>query len=376
MELSLRGRDALEAVGALYQSAMSECDASAVLGTLAGLLHCEHAVLATRDGRGWQWESSGAMTGSARCSMDQICQEFFSSIERGQRADGLVRTSDVMDLRALARSDLYQEHLKPLNGGLSLMVHGRVEGDHIALALCRPLLESADFSTSDVQVTGAMWPHIKRAHLLRRALASESAKSTQGFLALDGVAAALIALDARGQVLHVNRSAQTLLLECPDLQVTRGRLVATRSADDAQVRALLNAALQGSAPAERLAMRLGSAQAQPGAAQLLLEVQPIYRGFDARAVDALCPEGAALWVSLKDVRRVHPSAQALRSVFGLTQRESEVAQRLCMGQVLGEIAADLHIAQDSVRQHLKSVFSKTQTRNQPQLVSLIWRSLS
>lgn len=171
MELSLRGRDALEAVGALYQSAMSECDASAVLGTLAGLLHCEHAVLATRDGRGWQWESSGAMTGSARSSMDQICQEFFSSIDQGQRADGLVRTSDVMDLRALARSDLYQEHLKPLNGGLSLMVHGRVEGDHIALALCRPLLESADFSTSDVQVTGAMWPHIKRAHLLRRALA-------------------------------------------------------------------------------------------------------------------------------------------------------------------------------------------------------------
>jgi DNA-binding CsgD family transcriptional regulator len=67
------------------------------------------------------------------------------------------------------------------------------------------------------------------------------------------------------------------------------------------------------------------------------------------------------------------SADSLRSAFGLTPAEARLALRLQQGESLAEIADALSLSRDTVRQHLKSVFAKTKTNRQAELVLLLSR---
>ena len=63
----------------------------------------------------------------------------------------------------------------------------------------------------------------------------------------------------------------------------------------------------------------------------------------------------------------------LRSLFDLTPAEARVAAALMQGDDLRKIAADNRIAVETVRRHLKSIFSKTDTHRQSQLVAMLLR---
>ena len=64
----------------------------------------------------------------------------------------------------------------------------------------------------------------------------------------------------------------------------------------------------------------------------------------------------------------------LIEVFGLTEREAETTTHLVEGLSLAEIAAKMNISIGTARQHLKSVFAKTGTRRQSELVLRVTRS--
>jgi DNA-binding CsgD family transcriptional regulator len=63
----------------------------------------------------------------------------------------------------------------------------------------------------------------------------------------------------------------------------------------------------------------------------------------------------------------------LRDAFGLTDREAQVAALIGEGLDLIEIARRLRIDAGTVRNHLKSVFVKSGTHRQAELVALLWR---
>jgi DNA-binding CsgD family transcriptional regulator len=65
------------------------------------------------------------------------------------------------------------------------------------------------------------------------------------------------------------------------------------------------------------------------------------------------------------------SVPFLIELFGLTSRESELAIKLTSGVSLGDSAHDLNISRGTARVHLRSIFHKTGTERQHQLVSLI-----
>jgi DNA-binding CsgD family transcriptional regulator len=61
----------------------------------------------------------------------------------------------------------------------------------------------------------------------------------------------------------------------------------------------------------------------------------------------------------------------LMSIFNLTPAEARLASRLSSGASIEEIAAELSIAYETSRTQLKSIFQKTNTRRQAQLVALL-----
>jgi len=71
--------------------------------------------------------------------------------------------------------------------------------------------------------------------------------------------------------------------------------------------------------------------------------------------------------------RPEPSPRALQSLFGLTTSEIHVAIELARGCNLLDIARSHRLSRTTIRSHLASLFIKTQTRRQVELVSLLGR---
>jgi DNA-binding CsgD family transcriptional regulator len=71
--------------------------------------------------------------------------------------------------------------------------------------------------------------------------------------------------------------------------------------------------------------------------------------------------------------RLQPSKGTLRRLFGLTSAESKLALGLAAGSSPDELAREIGVRKTTVRTQLASVFSKTQTSRQGELVALLAR---
>lgn len=91
------------------------------------------------------------------------------------------------------------------------------------------------------------------------------------------------------------------------------------------------------------------------------------------ALDAGHPDLVALVESMQDALAQVESRQLrqLRDAWGLSAQEARVTLRLIDGATVTDCAADLGIAQSTVRTHVKAVFAKTGRTRQAQLASLI-----
>ncbi len=70
-----------------------------------------------------------------------------------------------------------------------------------------------------------------------------------------------------------------------------------------------------------------------------------------------------------------PDPAAIGEIFSLTPAEARLAVRLASGEALEDIAQQTSASIETVRTHLKRIFSKTGTRRQGELISLILRSV-
>ena len=59
------------------------------------------------------------------------------------------------------------------------------------------------------------------------------------------------------------------------------------------------------------------------------------------------------------------------SVYGLSERESDVLRRWAMGETASEIGNELCISQNTVRTHVRHIYEKTLTRDRDGLIDLI-----
>jgi DNA-binding CsgD family transcriptional regulator len=73
-----------------------------------------------------------------------------------------------------------------------------------------------------------------------------------------------------------------------------------------------------------------------------------------------------------------PNRTLLQTTFGLTEAEARVAGALTAGRSVEEISAEFEITPDTVRTHLKRIFTKTDTCRQGDLIRLLlttWSTL-
>jgi DNA-binding CsgD family transcriptional regulator len=210
------------------------------------------------------------------------------------------------------------------------------------------------------------------AHLSQRLTETATLSTSVGRVVLSNVTNALafikrpaIALDRFGSVLDVNPVAQAIL-DGGDINMVGQRLVIR----DQRAQSAFNAFLDRLRAATDLDA-LGVAPIviqRDGKLPVVVRILPV----DGAARSPFLGARAILIFSGLDEGETEHLAM-LRQAFQLTPSEGRLALCLAGGKSLEEAAQAMAIAQETARSHLKSVFRKTGTHRQGELIALISR---
>jgi len=170
---------------------------------------------------------------------------------------------------------------------------------------------------------------------------------------LDLLREAVLVLARDAKLLGLNRAARALLREGDGLVLSPGGVIASTPSATCELRRGLERTARGETSRVQVA--------RPGRASLSLVVEP-------HPCDVSEP-GAAVVFAIDPEQCRMPSSATLATRYGLTPTECDVAQRLAAGADLEKIAARFEITLNTVRGHLKQVFSKTGTHRQAELVA-------
>jgi DNA-binding CsgD family transcriptional regulator/PAS domain-containing protein len=209
--------------------------------------------------------------------------------------------------------------------------------------------------------------HFERAvhveHHMGKALASNIAAVDM----LDRNPTGIVILDGLGRIVLVNRAARTMAELNDSFTLRGGGIAALRTQDDAALQRLIGAAI-GTAAGEALAS--GGALKLPrrsGRRDYAVIVAPMTRR--ESILSDLQPTVSVL-ISDPDAAATH-SAEMLRQVYGITAAEQRLVERLMAGDTPEQAARALGIALPTARTQLASVFRKTETSRQPELMRLL-----
>jgi DNA-binding CsgD family transcriptional regulator len=223
------------------------------------------------------------------------------------------------------------------------------------------------FGTEDCALLDALMPHLQRALQLHRRITVAEAASNDFAGVLEGSTRAVLLVNAAAQVIWMNRAAERIIAARDGLMVDAGELRAARGVDTTRLRTLLAEAAAtstGQGTGAGGALTLGRIGRRP----LMALVAPL----PARPAFFSGIGPAAAIVIVTDPERapiLHD--ETLRMLFGLTAGEAALTHLLAQGETLAEAAARLGLRINTLRTRLKTIFEKTGTHSQADLIRLV-----
>jgi DNA-binding CsgD family transcriptional regulator len=283
-----------------------------------------------------------------------------------RKPDGEISTGyESVDMKAMERGEFYNDFMRPqgLYDCMGFLV--RRDADAVLALVTSRARGAGLYESADKRLMKRVSPHIQRAIEICRRLSVVQVLHGGLALGLDGLEVGAVLVDGDCRVLFVNRVAEAIL-RCEEGLTSRGgRLrAATPQATERLERQILATAATG--------LRRGD---NPGGIVIL----PTPRGRPLMAVVYPCrmdmrlgygEPAAIIFVSEPD-GRVRINEQAVARIYDLTRSEARLLGALLEGKRLSEYAEEAGITLNTVKGYLKSVFSKTRTSRQSDLVRLV-----
>ena len=194
-----------------------------------------------------------------------------------------------------------------------------------------------------------------------RAVKAEALEAT-----LDGLASGVYLADREGRIVYMNRSAERQVKTSNALRIVNHRL----SPVDQGARAALVKALAAATVDESDAPSGGNTLALPGTDDrgLVATILPLNRG-ERRDLYGSFAATAAVFV--QDPIVVPPlPGEAFAKLYGLTGSELRVLLAMAPGLSVKEAAEMLGIGDTTAKTHLQSIYAKTGTSKQTELMHL------
>jgi DNA-binding CsgD family transcriptional regulator/PAS domain-containing protein len=224
------------------------------------------------------------------------------------------------------------------------------------------------YCQDELEMITNLIPHLQRALQVQRRLQEANTRATAIANTLDRVPVGAILIDHQGRVVVVNRSAQAILDRRDGLHLVRDRLCAADAGTSGRLAMLI---------AESAKVALGK-PAHPGGAMRLPRPslrRPLSALVSPLNVSGSSTQRAAVIVFVTDPEAiVDSSPQLLQRLYGLTVSEGRLTGLLREGRSLADAANIAGITTHTARAQLKSIFRKTETSRQSELIALILRS--
>lgn len=299
---------------------------------------------------------------------DVLVQRAISVCYQGEGrfvASNLDLGSDTQRLREDTRAE---EWLESYGASEAAGAVTYMEGDYLTFFGIQRSPHQPAFTYEELLVFDGFLSHLRRAVAMYIRLTQQQAAPVVERLILDRASRGIIICDGAFRVVFRNPKADEILARKAGLRVgDDGLLIAYGAESSRQFSILLSAAVQASVAKEKIDDQVFNLQCGPH--RITLVVAPLAGLENSESMT----HGAL--ITLYDWNRA-PSIKAdlLQNLFELTEAETTVALGLLQGQSLGEIAEATARSRETVKYHLNSIFRKTSTRRQGELVALLFRS--
>jgi len=260
-------------------------------------------------------------------------------------------------------SSYFKDFLNHVDGSHVLGVDLRTSGGFEARLRITRAAGGEPFSIAERARLELVIPHLRQAVEIYQRL--ETSRSEEAVIAggVEHFAVGTVILDYSYKVLKMNRFAASILSEQDGVSLFGGRVVFGDAKTDADYRALLLSAVKGESE-DAPELRVARPSGRPDISVVVrhVSIPDFMHTGSAPAIALLLSDPGS---------RALVSAQSLRTVFDLTPSEAAIAASLANGMSVSDTASHLGVALNTVRTHLRSIFSKTGVSRQSQLVHLI-----
>lgn len=281
---------------------------------------------------------------------------------------GKIITGPMMcPMEEFLRSEFYNDYLRPQDlhhsYGVCLL---RENGVATNLTIVRSKA-IGDFTPREIRLLQALYPHVRRALQFEQRAQIFQARETVMEQVFDFLPIGVMLVDGRGRIVMMNRCAEEILEKKDGLALKKEGLCAADPGQTTQLQKLIHQCILtsiGQGFDSGGAVMISRPSMRPPIEVL---VTPIRSG---KLVSEMRNATAALF--FRDMEQVSvPQQSHLEQSYGLTRAESKLAVTLAAGKALDEAADQIGIRPGTARNQLKSVFAKTHTHRQAELMQLL-----
>jgi DNA-binding CsgD family transcriptional regulator len=285
---------------------------------------------------------------------------------------GWMHCHEVVSEEAAASHPFYQEFLLPYDrrytSGTKLVDTPEATVVFSALSTA----QQGPLSREQLAFLDRLMPHMRRACRIGLQNFIYSSQALVGHTLVNRLRQPVVLMTAGGDVMHVNQAANDLLRRTKVVAIEDGKLrLPQPSLDDLLRRCgLMEQGIK--------AGQAGGSEPQGGFQSLQVRTAgggSVYAFFSMLAPQTvlgtfgLRPVVMLIFYDPDSAPAIDPSL--LYAVFGLTPAEARIASLLAEGLSLKEIAQQQGTQHETVRKQLRSIYIKTSTNRQPDLVRLL-----
>lgn len=271
----------------------------------------------------------------------------------------------------LRKSVYFNEWLAPqkLGGGAGSVLL-RDESRIFVLTFNSDLDRQEAYERILLEVTEVVSPHLRRSFALSRKVAAQRFVGSDYRPALDLIPGAVYLLNRNGQLIQLNQRAEALLAARHAVGVERGGRLFLRNAEADRV---IARNLHGiAAGAHGGTLDTAFFHTPSGLCQACIAPFVTGKELDMGPLRTLLPDRPiAVLILTTPGETPYRDFSHIARLFKLTPAEAKLAAALACGETLTEFSDRHRVSVHTVRTQLKSIFSKTGTSRQSELVSLL-----
>ncbi len=275
--------------------------------------------------------------------------------------------------KELHNSSTYNEVLKPLNVEHTIMSVYDMNGrNHVSLGLYRGPDDEA-WTKDDCELLYQIVPHFKRAVIIHKRLSQLNFERRSALESLNQINMGLILADETQQILFANQQARIILDEDDGISERDARLEVSNANLNQTLNNAITEVIENSQQEKTTKGKCLSLSRASGKRDYSLLISPIWGNLMRVENNSLIKPIAAIFISDPGST---PGVQMdlLKQLYGLTTTETRIVDKLVRGDTIKTLALELKVQENTIRQHLKKIYVKTESESQSTLIQKIMSS--